>query len=162
MHLDRSLHIRRNQRDAQRRRFGSGRYQQMVKDLAAVSLLAFEARAVATLFGLEGVLRHCVRSELCLQGWRWTDANALARLALEDAFAVVGAIRPTWYEGQLEWTVAAGTLIERTRCVKCHAPLPEGHHKFCSENCAATFYQGVHRIKHAQEGRAIRLAIRRV
>lgn len=68
----------------------------------------------------------------------------MAREMLADAFRMAGAVRPSWNEGQLEWTIEAGTLIERTRCVRCHKPLPEGHHKFCGEICAGSSVGTMH------------------
>ena len=92
----------RRERDARRGRLGPGRFDALAKELVGVIRLAFEAGATATLFGLEGPLRHAIRSDLCLQGWRWTDANAMARDLMDDAFRRVNATRPTWNEGQLE------------------------------------------------------------
>jgi hypothetical protein len=113
------------------------RYGALVDSLAHTIRLAFEAGETGSLWGLEGPLRASIRSDLCLQGWTWKDADELTRDILAAAFRRVGASRPSWNEGQLEWTIEAGTLIERTRCVHCHKPLPEGHFKFCGEICGA-------------------------
>ena len=150
----------RRERDARRGRLGPGRFDALAKELVGVIRLAFEAGATATLFGLEGPLRHAIRSDLCLQGWRWTDANAMARDLMDDAFRRVNATRPTWNEGQLEWTVEAGTLIERTRCIRCHAPLPEGHHKFCGELCANAHNKNINRMRAGSEDLAVHIATR--
>ncbi|QFQ89880.1 hypothetical protein F8A10_20925 (plasmid) [Paracoccus kondratievae] len=72
----------------------------------------------------------------------------------------MNAQRPSWDEGQPEWTIHAGTLIERTRCVRCHKPLPEGHFKFCSNTCAASHSHRLARMKDAEEDQVIRLATR--
>jgi hypothetical protein len=112
----------------------------------------------ATLFGLEGPLRHGIRADLCLQGWTWDEADEMAREMLTDAFRAVRAIRLSWDEGQLEWTIHAGTLIERTRCIRCHAPLHEGHHKFCSSVCGASHNQRLATRKRAQGDVAVKLA----
>src|SRR5690606_11006107 len=114
-------------RDARRGKLGKGRFDILVKELVAVIRLAFEAGATATLFGLEGPLRHGIRSDLCRQGWGWDDADQMAREMLATAFRAANATRPSWEEGQLEWSIQAGTLIERSRCIRCHGPLPEGH-----------------------------------
>lgn len=144
--------------DARRGRMGQARYAALVKELARVIRLAFEAGATASLWGLEGPLRAGIRADLCLIGWRWKDADALARDALADAFRSVNAIRPSWNEGQREWTIEAGTLIERTRCVRCHNPLPEGHYKFCSRICVASHHSHMSRLRQADEATAVRLA----
>ena len=67
--------------------------------------------------------------------WGWSSADLMAAELMAEVFRRVGAERPDWYEGQPEWTIKAGTLIARTRCVRCHGPLPEGHFKFCSRIC---------------------------
>ena len=152
--------LERQERDARRGRLGRPRYDALVKELAATIRLAFEAGATGSLFGLEGPLRHAIRADLCLQGWRWSDADLMAREMLDDAFRAVHAIRPAWEEGQLEWTVHAGTLIERTRCAHCHGPLPDGRPKFCSNLCGNAHRQRVAAIKAASEDRAVSLATR--
>lgn len=150
----------RNERDARRGRLGPGRFDALVRELAGVIRLAFEAGATGSLFGLEGPLRHAIRSDLCLQGWRWKDADAMAREMMDEAFRAVRATRPTWNEGQPEWTIPANTLIERTRCVRCGKPLPEGHHKFCSDLCASAHGKRLASIREADEARAVLMAIR--
>lgn len=148
------------ERVARRKRFGTGRYAVLVQELAGVIRLAFEAGATASLWGLEGPLRHAIRSDLCLQGWGWAEADLVAKEILAEAFRAVNAQRPAWNEGQLEWTIEAGTLIERIHCVRCHKPLPEGHHKFCSNLCAGSHRKHVAFLKQADEDRAVRSATR--
>lgn len=150
----------RRERDRQRGRLGPGRFDALVKELAGVIRLAFEAGATASLFGLEGPLRHGIRSDLCLQGWRWRDADQMARELMDMAFAVVRAVRPSWNEGQPEWIIEAGTLIERTRCACCHKPLPEGHWKYCGTICAGKHNKRQVAIKEANEDRALQLVIK--
>lgn len=147
-------------RDARRGRLGTGRFETIVKELAAVTRLAFEAGAIASKFGLEGPLRHEIRADLCLQGWRWRDADEIAREMMEETFRVMRVARPDWYEGQLEWTVHAGTLIERTRCVHCHGQLPEGHWKFCGALCQSASFRRLSRLRAANEDEAVRIATR--
>ena len=150
----------RREREARRGRLGKGRFDLLVKELVAVIRLAFEAGATATLFGLEGPLRAGIRADLCRQGWRWIGADDMAREMLAEAFRRLNAVRPSWEEGQQEWAIHAGTLIERTRCVRCHKPLPEGHFKFCSNVCAASHNQRLTRVKQAQGEKAVMLATR--
>ncbi len=150
----------RRDRDARRGRLGPGRFDAQVKELVAVIRWAFDAGAIGSLFGLEGPLRHAIRADLCLQGWRWRDADDMAREVMDEALRAVRAIRPTWNEGQPEWTIPANTLIERTRCVRCHKPLPEGHHKFCGVLCASAHGKRLASIREADEARAVLMAIR--
>lgn len=148
----------RRQRDARRGRLGPGRFDGLVRELAGAIRLAFESGITASLFGLEGPLRAEIRGDLCLQGWRWQDADDMARELLDNAFRVVRANRPPWDEGQPEWTIHAGTLIERTRCVRCHKDLPEGHHKFCSSLCAWAHAGALANLKKTDEDLTVRLA----
>lgn len=159
--INRAFHRKhvRKERDAQRGRLGSGRYSILIKEISTAIKLAFEAGATSSLFGLEGPLRAGIRADLCRQGWRWQDADDMARDMLAEAFRVVRAIRPDWDEGQREWTIHAGTLIERTRCACCHGPLPEGHHKFCGRGCAASHQQRLSRRKEASDEMAVMRAI---
>lgn len=145
---------------ARRKRFGTGRFAGLVQELAGVIRLAFEAGATASLWGLEGPLRHAIRSDLCLQGWEWQEADHVAKEILAEAFRKVNAVRPSWNEGQLEWTIEAGTLIERETCVRCSKPLPEGHYKFCSHLCGLSHRKHVAFMKQASEEQVIMSAIR--
>lgn len=150
---------RNRERDALRGRVGAGRFQTLVKDLAALVRLTFESGATASIFGLEGPLRAGLRADFCLHGWGWSAADLMARDVLAEMFDRIGAERPNWYEGQPEWTIESGTLIERTRCVRCHNPLPEGHYKFCSRTCNTAHSQHMHQKRQATEDRAVHLAI---
>lgn len=150
---------RNRERDALRGQVGKGRFQAIVKDLAQLVQLVFQAGETASIFGLEGPLRAGLRADFCRQGWGWASADLTARSLLIEAFASVGAERPDWYEGQPEWTIEAGTLIERTRCVRCQAPLPEGHYKFCSRLCNTSHAAHMHRKRQASEDLAVHLAV---
>jgi len=145
---------------ARRKRFGTGRFAGLVEELAGVIRLAFEAGATASLWGLEGPLRHAIRSDLCLQGWEWQEADLVAKEILAEAFRKVNAVRPSWNEGQLEWAISAGTLIERTRCAHCHGPLPEAHHKFCGRSCAVSHHQRLSEMRTSTEEQALRRVIK--
>lgn len=145
---------------ARRKRFGAGRFAGLVEELTGVIRLAFEAGATASLWGLEGPLRHAIRSDLCLQGWSWDQADLVAKEILAEAFRKVNAVRPSWNEGQLEWTREAGTLIERSACARCHGPLPEGHHKFCSSMCKDSHHHHISFMKRSTEDRVVLSAVR--
>lgn len=150
---------RNRERDALRGHVGAGRFQTIVGDLAALVRLAFQAGQIASVFGLEGPLRAGLRADFCLQGWGWRSADLMARDLMAEVFARIGAERPDWYEGQPEWTIRPGTLIERTRCVRCHTPLPEGHYKFCSRLCNTSHASLMALKRQASEDQAVRLAI---
>lgn len=155
MYLDnKSKQGDRRERDARRGRLGPGRFESMVTRLAGVIRISFQAGETSSLFGLEGPLRHDIRADLCRQGWRWKDADDIARELLEHAFRRVRANRPSWNEGQPEWTRHAGTLIGHTICIRCKKPLPEGKFKFCCNLCAKAHGSMLERIRKANEGEA--------
>jgi hypothetical protein len=130
--------------------------------MATLIRLAFDAGAIGSLLGLEGPLRYGIRSDLCLIGWRWRDADLTASDIVADALRRVRAVRPTWNEGQREWTIQAGIMIERTRCIKCHKPLPEGHHKFCSRLCGDAHQHRMALLRKGNEDTALRIATKSI
>lgn len=97
-------------------------------------------RGEPTKFALEAPCRHGLRSALCLQGWPWAPADAIAADIVAAALRRIGAVRPTWREGQLWYTAEGATAIGRTRCIWCHRPLPENHSKYCSTRCKTSYY----------------------
>lgn len=141
-------------------RFNKRRSKIIAVRLAGVIRLAFKEGDIASLFGLEGPLRASLRSNLCLRGWHWRDADRLACDVLSGAHALVGAERPSWNEGQREWTIEGGTLIERTRCARCHQKLPEGHPKFCSDICRKNHHLLLFRLRAASDVATINMAVR--
>lgn len=130
------------------------RFDMLVGQLSRTIRLAFEAGETGSLFGLEGPLRAGIRADLCRHGWRWQEADDAARELLASAFRAVRANRPGWDEGQPEWAIHAGTLIERTRCVRCKKPLPEGHFRFCGGLCASAHFHATEKRKQAVEDQA--------
>ena len=151
---------RRREMDRQRGRLGRERAEVIVGRLRRIIRHEFVEGRTATLFALEGPLRHAIRTTLCLQGWHWADANEAATRLIDAALASLGASRPTWNEGQPEWTIEQGTLIARTRCARCHSPLPEGHYKFCSKTCSRTYNSWLAEMRQANESNVIRIAAR--
>jgi len=110
----------------------------------------------ASLFAFEATCRHGLRSRFCLAGWKWNDADALAEDIVSEALRLLGAKRPTWEEGQPEYVQnGGGALIERTRCVRCHTPLPEGHYKFCSRLCGQSHREILGRRQTMSEDKVI-------
>ncbi|WP_159727171.1 hypothetical protein [Methylosinus sp. Ce-a6] len=103
---------------------------------AIVDLVAALMRwAEPTAFAIEGPARAAIRARLCEAGWKWGRADAAADDAVQAALARVGAERPTWKQGQPEWTQEAVLPIEREHCVRCRKPIPEGSSKFCGSIC---------------------------
>jgi hypothetical protein len=91
--------------------------------------------AEPTPFAIEGPARHGIRSSLCLAGWPWQQSDYEAAMLLIRAHQIINAKRPTWEQGQPEYTQQAVLPLERTHCVRCAKPLPEGHSKYCSGLC---------------------------
>lgn len=151
---------RSRERDSLRGRLGRDRAEITLARLRRIIRREFIEGRIATLFGLEGPLRHTIRSALCLQGWRWADADAAACQMVAATLASLWATRPTWNEGQPEWTIEQGTMIARTRCARCHAPLPDGHYKFCSRTCSASYNSWLTSMRQADETNVIRIAAR--
>ncbi|MDQ7775531.1 MAG: hypothetical protein Q4615_06280 [Paracoccus aminovorans] len=149
----------RRHRDAQRKKGGNRKFERLVEELVDTIRLAFQLGWTGSIWGLEGTLRHGVRARYCLAKWKWSDADALARDAVAEAYRRIGAKRPDWNEGQPEWTIEGGALVERTRCARCHMPLPEGHHKYCGKICRNAHYAHIARIKNADEDGVLRLVI---
>lgn len=152
--------LARRQRDAVKGRLGKGRFDTLAKELAALHRAAQEAGLIITYLNLEGTLRAALRADLCLQGWRWRDANFAAITLMDEVHRRLKVERPSWNEAQPEHVALPGLQIERTRCAKCHKRLPEGHKKFCSRICATTYHDRLTRIREADEAWVSRMAAR--
>jgi hypothetical protein len=90
-----------------------------------------------TPFAYEASCRHGLRSSLVLRGWKWARADFIANEIVVDALRIIGAKRPSWYEGQPEFT---RTVQERLRCAnkKCGKPIERESDQvmlYCSEPC---------------------------
>lgn len=88
-----------------------------------------------TAFAAEGPCSAGIRSALCLEGWRWRAADAVADEIVMGALNIVRAKRPDWYEGQPDWTRPGALPIERETCAECHRKLPTDRFKFCCDEC---------------------------
>lgn len=146
----------------QSRKLGQKRQKSIVDGLVAIVRAAFQDGKTGSLFGLEGPLRAALRADLCRRSWSWDDADAATRALLDEVFKKAGAERPDWNEGQLEWTIKAGSLIERTRCVRCHKVLPEERYKFCSDLCKRSHIYQMGRLRNATEEQAVYMAMQSI
>jgi hypothetical protein len=100
------------------------------------ALAALMREVAPTPFVVEGPGRAGVRARLCTAGWRWGQADAEAAAIIESALKKVGAKRPTWQQGQSEYTQEGHAPILRERCKRCAKPLPEGALRYCGPVCA--------------------------
>ncbi len=94
-----------------------------------------------TVFAFEGACRAGIRASLCLEGWKWADADDAARAVIGRALNQIGAERPTWNQGQPEYVSLAGTA--RTHCARCGGKIDEDRGstngtpvRYCSDLCA--------------------------
>jgi hypothetical protein len=85
-----------------------------------------------TYFSWEGACRAGLRQHLCLVGWPWRRADDRAALIIELALARIGAVRPTWLQGQPEFREDE----QRVTCARCGARLKSEHaRRWCSDEC---------------------------
>lgn len=117
------------------RRLRAGQRTKMIDALAPIL-----RRAEPTPFVLEGPLRAHLRARLCLKGWGWKDADRAAEDVVGATLNRIGATRPSWKQGQPEYTQDGITVVQRMTCTNCGARLPDGHTKFCSPVCATNFH----------------------
>lgn len=91
--------------------------------------------AEPTAFALEAPGRYALRVILICGGWTWGQADTEAALLVMAALQYVGAKRPTWKQGQPEYTQDGHAPRTRERCARCAKPLPEGNYRWCSDVC---------------------------
>lgn len=122
-----------------------------------------------TVFAREGIIRHGLRSSMVLKGVAWWDADGEAAAILDRAFAMLGAARPSWAEGQLGYIdpqplamlnadpvyQAKQRILSRSRnearnCLRCGASFrpvrAAGAQQFCSVACRAKHFAGLRSI----------------
>lgn len=100
-------------------------------------------RGTSSKFEFEASCHSGIRQSLCLQGWSWADADLAAADVVGSALNQIGAVRPTWYEGQPEWTQPAYSPVERVLCERCATRIPHGRGdgtgtaaRYCSDLCS--------------------------
>lgn len=132
--------LTRRERDAARQRLSKDRAEHVVGHLCAITRHALAMGRIITPLSYEALFRRVIRSELCLQGWPWKAADETALGLVAVVFAILQVKRPSWSEGQPEWTIERGTLIARTRCAHCGNKLEGDQLKFCSAPCRNTYH----------------------
>lgn len=85
-------------------------------------------------FEHEGSTRAGIRVALVTDGHGWQMADDEAASLLAECFRLMGAVRPTWFEGQMQYS--AGTDY----CWTCRGPLDEedraAGRRFCCDDCS--------------------------
>lgn len=93
----------------------------------------------STPFEHEGSARAGIRASLCLQGHDWQIADNEAAALVDEALRLLGAKRPSWLEGQRQYTIPV------ENCQNCGGPLDAddmaNHRRFCSPECTAAAKQ---------------------
>lgn len=85
-------------------------------------------------FENEGPIWAGIRSSLCLAGYSWVRSDFEAGLIVATGLARMGAQRPSWEQGQLEYT------IPNENCARCAGPRDIAiRGRFCSVECAKAF-----------------------
>lgn len=115
---------------SRRHRLSVGRRRQIEKTVCELL-----RRGDPTPFAFEAPCRHGLRRALCLAGWRWGRADAMADEIVSTCLRAVGAKRPSWNEGQPDWTRQGAFPIERDRCRHCARPMPSERWIYCSDEC---------------------------
>jgi hypothetical protein len=91
-----------------------------------------------TAFARSSISLYVIRSSLCLIGWPWSVANETAASIVTQALNQLGARRPSWAEGQREFT-ALGNFLREDFCWECGDALPKYAKKFCNGSCAQAY-----------------------
>lgn len=109
-------------------------------------------------FEHEGTTRAEIRSALCLKGHGWALADMEAAELVSAALRRLGAERPSWLEGQPEYTdngrdqdareAMLARTIECARCGSIFAPLNNLPVKYCSVECANPVLYGPKPCEH--------------
>lgn len=150
---------------AERIRAEAKRLNRARKEALRDRIAAMMREVEPTPFAVEGPCRAGIRSSLCLQGWKWADADMAAAEIVTGALRIVGAARPTWYQGQPEYTQPGALPVQRDTCKRCLGPLPEGYWVFCSAECRKWHHGERYQRAHCEEiqayGRAWRAARRK-
>lgn len=110
--------------------------------------------AEPTPFAFEATCRHRIRAALCLKGWSWQEADDIGKDIVEAALRQVGAVRPTWKEGQPEYTQEGHVPADRTRCIRCNRPLEGYQRKFCGSLCANAHNMALASVRAAEDAEA--------
>lgn len=122
------------------RRLHHKTFNRLVENVALVLKTGYPTK-----FEYEAACRHGVRVSLIAQGWSWHNADHAAIEVVLSALTLVGAKRPTWDEGQVDYAV--DHRVDRDRCARCHGPIDDERRyrgrsvKYCSVVCSRSAYE---------------------
>ena len=107
----------------------------LIEVIAAIAHAAWREGRTATPLGYEGAFWHALRGGLILTyGLPWPVAHAAAGEIVSEGLRRAGGKRPSWREGQPEWTDGAN-LRNRTVCANCEKPLEPDQRVYCCRTC---------------------------
>lgn len=107
----------------------------IVQAVAEIARSDWRSGITETLMAYEGVLIAAIRSDLCLSGIGWIGAHEAASEVVAEGLTKAGAKRPSWREGQPEWTDGGVIRSQRLRCANCEGLLEDGQRTFCCKTC---------------------------
>ncbi len=90
-------------------------------------------------FEKEGPVLSGIRSALCLKGYSWDRANREAANLVSSAIMKLGYSRPTWEQGQPDYTTPAENCKWCGGAVDTEFGSGMRSSRFCSEECAKAF-----------------------
>ncbi len=139
--------LTRKELDAARGRLAKMRAEEITGRLCQITRQALEDGRIVTPLSCEAIFRQTIRASLCLEGWRWRDADKEAATVVGVVLSILQAKRPTWEQGQREYVTYGGALIERTRCSNCGKKLEGDQLRFCSSLCRVSFHARLNRLR---------------
>lgn len=107
----------------------------IVQAIANIARSDWRNGVTETLLSHEGVMVATLRAGLCRDGLDWAWAHQEATEVVAEGLSKAGAKRPSWREGQPEWTDGGVIRHQRLRCANCEGQLEEGQRIFCGKTC---------------------------
>lgn len=96
-------------------------------------------------FQHEAAARHGIRSALCLQGHSWQRADGEAAILVRHALRLLGAVRPSWDQGQDWYARGEGNCRRCRHPITDDSPKPVARQGFCSNVCLLSVHRyGMH------------------
>ena len=151
--------LTRAERDAARGKLARMRKENVARRLAQLTRAAMAEGRAASPFAYEALFVAGLRAFFCLQGWRWQHAHEAAGDVVRISLEILQAKRPSWGEGQPDWTIQGGALVKRERCANCGNRIDDDHYKFCGALCAGAYHSRLTYRRKLDESRTLDLAV---
>lgn len=139
---------------SKRRKLAKQRYDRLL-DLAVDVLRT----GTFSKFEFEGPCRNGLRTHLVIGGWRFSEAERLADEIVGKALNIIGAVRPSPWEAQPDYTYEG--LISREHCKNCNRKIPDDRYdgtppKYCCDDCGNAFRLRMRKLSHDHMSQAER------